>query len=97
MQSSIYVALSGQIALEKRLDSIANNIANLGTVGFRADGIKFETLSSQTASDSVAASGGFCTSHIVVKRLRKSASFCGSLKSSKSSRLEIIAACLSIS
>ncbi len=54
MQSSIYVALSGQVALEKRMDSIANNIANLGTVGFRADGIKFESLISQTASDSVA-------------------------------------------
>ena len=66
MQSSIYVALSGQIALEKRLDSIANNIANLGTVGFRADGIKFESLISQTASDSVAfASAG---AHYISRR-----------------------------
>jgi len=54
VQSSLYVALSAQVSLEKRLDSIANNIANLSTVGFRADGIKFESLISPTASDSVA-------------------------------------------
>ena len=67
MQSSIYVALSGQVALEKRMDSIANNIANLGTVGFRADGIKFESLISQTASDSVA----FASTGSGVKRIRR--------------------------
>ena len=37
MQSSLYVALSGQVALQKRLDTIANNIANVNTSGFRAE------------------------------------------------------------
>lgn len=42
MRNSLYVALSAQVALEKRLDTIANNVANLNTVGFRADGVSFE-------------------------------------------------------
>ena len=33
MQSGIYVGLSAQIALEKRLETIANNVANSGTAG----------------------------------------------------------------
>lgn len=44
MQNSLYVALSSQIALSKRLDTIADNVANASTVGFRATGIKFENL-----------------------------------------------------
>ena len=38
MQDGLYVALSSQIALEKRLNTIADNVANSGTVGFRATG-----------------------------------------------------------
>ena len=37
MQDGLYVALSAQIALEKRLTTIADNVANMSTVGFRAD------------------------------------------------------------
>lgn len=44
MQSSLYVALSSQIALEKRLTTTANNVANMGTAGFRAEEIKFSEL-----------------------------------------------------
>lgn len=44
MQTGLYVALSSQIALEKRLDTIADNMANANTVGFRATGVKFEDL-----------------------------------------------------
>lgn len=44
MQDSLYVALSAQIALEKRLNTIADNVANMSTVGFRATGVKFEDL-----------------------------------------------------
>jgi flagellar basal-body rod protein FlgF len=47
MQSSLYVALSAQIAMLKRLDSIANNVANAQTAGFRAEEVKFESLISQ--------------------------------------------------
>ena len=44
MQSGLYVALSSQIALEKRLNTIADNVANASTVGFRATGVKFEDV-----------------------------------------------------
>ncbi|MCD6072487.1 MAG: flagellar basal-body rod protein FlgF, partial [Microvirga sp.] len=35
MQSSLYVSLSAQVAMEKRLSTIANNVANINTGGFR--------------------------------------------------------------
>ncbi|MEW9804484.1 flagellar basal-body rod protein FlgF [Mesorhizobium marinum] len=44
MQTGLYVALSSQIALEKRLNTIADNVANSSTVGFRATGVKFEDV-----------------------------------------------------
>jgi flagellar basal-body rod protein FlgF len=53
MQSSLYVALSAQLTLQKRLESIANNVANSSTAGFRAEEIRFETLLSETPLDPV--------------------------------------------
>lgn len=44
MQDGLYVALSSQVALERRLNTIADNVANAGTVGFRATGIRFEDV-----------------------------------------------------
>lgn len=44
MQDGMYVALSSHLALERRLNTVADNIANAGTVGFRATGIKFEDV-----------------------------------------------------
>jgi flagellar basal-body rod protein FlgF len=44
MQDGLYVALSSQIALEKRLNTIADNVANASTIGFRATGVKFEDV-----------------------------------------------------
>lgn len=44
MQNSLYVALSSQVALEKRLNTIADNVANASTIGFRATGVKFEDV-----------------------------------------------------
>jgi flagellar basal-body rod protein FlgF len=44
MPDGLYVALSSQIALEKRLNTIADNVANASTVGFRATGVKFEDV-----------------------------------------------------
>jgi flagellar basal-body rod protein FlgF len=43
MQNNLYVSLSAQVALEQRLDTIANNVANMNTAGFRADGVSFST------------------------------------------------------
>lgn len=60
MQNGLYVALSSQIALEKRLTTIADNVANIGTVGFRATGVKFEDVVSGLGQKSVsfASTGG---------------------------------------
>lgn len=44
MQNGLYVALSSQIALEKRLNTIADNVANASTIGFRATAVKFEDV-----------------------------------------------------
>lgn len=44
MQDGLYVALSSQIALEKRLNTIADNVANSSTIGFRATGVRFEDV-----------------------------------------------------
>lgn len=54
MQSGIYVALSSQMALDKRLTTIADNVANTSTVGFRGTGVKFEDVVSGLGDKSVA-------------------------------------------
>jgi flagellar basal-body rod protein FlgF len=41
MQNGLYVALSAQVAIERRLETIAANVANVNTPGYRADGISF--------------------------------------------------------
>ncbi len=43
MQNGLYIAASAQVALERRLETIADNIANMNTVGFRATGVSFES------------------------------------------------------
>src|SRR4051794_8234486 len=54
MQTNLYVALSAQIALQKRIDTIANNVANAATAGYRAEEVKFESRLQQLGADSVA-------------------------------------------
>jgi len=54
MQSALYVSLSAQVSIEKRLETIANNMANMKTAAFRADAVKFETAMSRAASQPVA-------------------------------------------
>lgn len=51
MQSGLYVSLSSQIALDKRLTTVADNIANMNTVGFRATDVKFDEILSRTQND----------------------------------------------
>jgi len=59
MQSAFYVTLSSQVALDKRLTTIAENVANASTVGFRATGVTFEAaLSKTTAGTTAYASAG---------------------------------------
>lgn len=54
MQSAFYVSLSAQMSVDKRMETIANNIANATTVGYRANGVSFETIVSKTGADPVA-------------------------------------------
>ena len=54
MPVSMDVALSAQVALAKRLDSVANNVANSSTPGYRADEISFEARVSQYTMDPTA-------------------------------------------
>lgn len=64
MQSNYYVTLSAQVALEQRLTTVANNLANMNTVGYRAGAISFETYISKKGDTPVAyASTG--TPHIM--------------------------------
>lgn len=58
MQNGLYVALSSQIALERRLTTIADNVANAATVGFRATQIKFEDVVAGTGEKSISFVGG---------------------------------------
>lgn len=53
MQDGLYVALSAQVALERRLTTIADNVANSSTTGFRATGIKFADVVTGTGQNSV--------------------------------------------
>jgi flagellar basal-body rod protein FlgG len=44
MLSNIYTPLSGALAQEKVLDVIANNLANVNTVGFKGESVAFKVL-----------------------------------------------------
>ena len=58
MSSTVNVDVAAQVALNRRLDALANNLANAGTVGFRGDGVKFDSLVSTQARPSVAYPSG---------------------------------------
>ena len=49
MSNSLLVGLSRQVALGRELDVVANNIANMNTTGFKADGSIFEEYLSPKA------------------------------------------------
>lgn len=53
METGIYVALSGQKAAEQRLDTIAHNLANASTPGFKAEAVSFSTVMSRTGLEPV--------------------------------------------
>jgi flagellar basal-body rod protein FlgF len=56
MQNALLVGLSRQVALGRELDVIANNIANINTAGYKADGSLFEEY--LTSNARAAGSGG---------------------------------------
>jgi len=49
MENTTYVGVSGQISISRRLETIAHNMANVNTPGFRAEALKFATLASPMA------------------------------------------------
>src|SRR5262245_22311293 len=51
MENAVLVGLSRQVALSRELEVISNNIANLTTTGFKADGAMFAEFLSPTARD----------------------------------------------
>jgi flagellar basal-body rod protein FlgF len=53
VQNGLYVALSAQVALERRLTTIADNVANANTVGFRSTGVRFEDVVAGLGNDAV--------------------------------------------
>jgi flagellar basal-body rod protein FlgF len=58
MENALLIGLSRQMTLQRGLDVIANNIANLNTPGFKGDGIVFEEhLMPGAQSDSASALG----------------------------------------
>ncbi len=54
MANGLYVALSAQMAMEKRMTTIANNVANMNTPGYRAEEIKFESIMAESGAKDVA-------------------------------------------
>ena len=54
MQTGLYVSLSSQLALDRRLTTLADNVANSTTVGFRATEVKFnQVVSDQKTAEYV--------------------------------------------
>lgn len=54
MLTGLYVALSAQVALDRRLNTIAANVANLSTPGYRAEEVEFKSYVSKAGADPVA-------------------------------------------
>ncbi|WP_057466006.1 flagellar basal-body rod protein FlgF [Pseudovibrio sp. POLY-S9] len=50
---SLYVSLSGQMALERRLETVARNVANMETAGYRSTEVKFDSLVKSPGKDPV--------------------------------------------
>lgn len=48
MDMSSPVGVSGQMALSRRLETIASNVANAGTVGYKSEAVTFATVVSKT-------------------------------------------------
>ena len=51
MENTLLIGLSRQTVLRRELDIVANNIANLNTTGFKADGAVFSEYLQTGARD----------------------------------------------
>jgi flagellar basal-body rod protein FlgF len=53
MENSISLALASQMALRRRMDIVANNVANAGTAGFKLEGQIVQTMPRRSTGDRV--------------------------------------------
>ena len=53
MQSGLYVTLSAAVAVDRRMTTIAANIANQSTPGYRAEEVSFKSLVSKAGANPV--------------------------------------------
>jgi flagellar basal-body rod protein FlgF len=51
MENAQLISLSRQIALQRQMDVVANNMANINTTGFKAENMLFEDYTMPVASD----------------------------------------------
>ena len=54
MQTGLYVNISAQVAIDRRMTTIAANIANQSTPGYRAEEVSFQSLVSKAGAQPVA-------------------------------------------
>ncbi len=59
MGTAMFTGITGLLAHQRRLDVVANNIANVNTTGYRGARVLFQDLFSQTLEGGVAPSGNF--------------------------------------
>lgn len=57
MFDSLYIGATGMIAHQTQMDTIANNLANLNTIGFRRGLVTFSDVSAQLAATALTAVG----------------------------------------
>ncbi len=67
MENAVLVGLSRQVALSRELETIANNVANVGTTGFKAHQLRFEEFLSPTASADAQIRGDRQVSYVIDK------------------------------
>lgn len=70
MNSGLYAALSGGLASMKRMDVLANNLANSNTAGFKKDVIQFESVLSGVVEGGAQAEGSVETAGLVSEQYR---------------------------
>ncbi|MDE2579154.1 MAG: flagellar basal-body rod protein FlgF [Hyphomicrobiales bacterium] len=51
MSTAVHLGAAAEIALTRRLEALANNVANATTPGYRADGVKFDALVATRGGD----------------------------------------------
>ncbi|HEX2954901.1 MAG TPA: flagellar hook-basal body complex protein [Bacillota bacterium] len=69
MMTSLYSGLSGLKAEQQKLDVIGNNIANINTVGYKAQTVSFSDMLSQTLSQATAGNTSTRTGGVNAKQV----------------------------